>query len=80
VLKNNPMALPGRNIDRYINNFTALSVIGVLKFAFLPPALCQILNQVIYIVFLIFFYLQAESGNKGKQDFGIAMSNSLFIL
>jgi len=32
-------------IDCRINNFTALSVVGVLQYAFLPLALCQILKS-----------------------------------
>ncbi len=36
-------------IDRHINNSTALSVVGVLQYAFLPLALCQILKSVDYL-------------------------------
>ncbi|MCD6185650.1 MAG: hypothetical protein J7K84_07665, partial [Deltaproteobacteria bacterium] len=37
------------DIDRHINNFTALSVVGVLQYAFLPLALCQILKAGNYL-------------------------------
>ncbi len=77
VLKNNPMALSGRNIDRYINNFTAFIGHWSITICFSHSGFVPNFKAGnIYC----FFYLQAGFGNEGKEDFDVAMTNLLFIL
>ncbi len=45
--------IPIPAIDCHTNNFTALSVVGVLQYAFLPLALCQILKSGYYLTIYI---------------------------